>query len=116
MRSPVAVFARVCELGESMGWENITMDPGCKEHQIDSDWWFALNPHRHPEACSRGMEVPSMQIYFEWKGLPAGFVGYMGGTLICSRRVNEDTLMAALDAAIARVEKGDPNGCAAIKN
>lgn len=107
------LFDRACLLGMALGWENIGLQPGCQEHQIDENWWFAINPHDQSIACSHGVFVPAYHAYFEWKGVTAGFVSIGGGMLACGREANEGSLLAAIDRALERSE-GDPIGKATI--
>jgi hypothetical protein len=105
MTEPVSLlFARVCDLGIALGWENISLDAGCKEHDIDEHWWFAINPHGERTKCSKGAEVPPYSIYFQFNGWPAGVIDAGGGVLAAGKLANEDTLIAAIDAAIERQE------------
>lgn len=110
MSDVVAVFGRACELAMAEGAENINLDAGCHELQVDADWWLAINPHEKPRRCSRGAMVKPFQIYFEWRGWPAGFVSSSGGMLTCGKEINEANLLAALARAIAgkTKSKGDP--------
>lgn len=96
------VFERVCALGMALGWENISLEPGCREHQIDSNWWFAINPHQETTPCSRGAKIPACQVYFEWKGWPAGMVSTGGGMMACGTAANEASLIEAIEEAIRR--------------
>jgi hypothetical protein len=107
-----AIFARTCELGIALGWENISLDPGCVEHRVDDDWWFAINPHGETttqyvgaEGGPRPVKIPPYSIYFEFNGWPAGVCAWGGGVIAAGRLANEETLMAALDAAIEREGK-----------
>jgi hypothetical protein len=107
----VAVFGRACELAMENGGENINLDAGCHEVSIDADWWLAINPHDRPRQCSRGATIKPFQIYFEWRGWPAGFVSSSGGLIISGKEVSEANLLAALERAIGRGKnksKGDP--------
>jgi hypothetical protein len=106
MTGVIAVFGRACELGMALGWENISMDEGCRELQVDVHWWFAINPHKEPTRSSRGVMVQPQQIYFEWNGFPAGMVSSIGGILVQGELANETTLLEALDLAIAHGQKG----------
>lgn len=97
------VFCLACELGMALGWENISLEPGCREYQIDANWWMAINPHRAACVSSKGASVPGLGIWFEWNGWPAGVVSPGGGLMACGSAANVDTLIAAIKAAIERV-------------
>lgn len=97
------VFALACELGAAHGWENITMQDGCQELDVDGHWWFAINPHPHPTRCSRGYKmIPAGTIYFQFNGWPAGIVTSAGGLVACGQAANEETLIDALETAIRK--------------
>lgn len=95
------VFTLTCELGIALGWDNISLEPGCQEHAIDDHWWFAINPHNEPTPCSRGAIAAPQSIYFEFNGSPAGFVSHDGGLLAAGAIANEEALARALMQAIA---------------
>lgn len=99
------VFERVCALGIAMGWENINSQPGCVEHQVDPQWWFAINPHGEPTECSSGAKVPAYAIYLQFNGWPAGVVTANGGLMAAGGLANEERLIDALNVAIEKVEK-----------
>jgi hypothetical protein len=103
-----AIFEKTCELGMALGWENISLSPGCQEHQVDAHWWFAINPHDVPVSCSKGgSKVPARCIYFQFNGWPAGVVSVQGGLLVTGGLANEETLLAVLEQAIEKA--GQPN-------
>lgn len=97
------LFALTCELGGALGWENISMQRGCQEHTIDAQWWFAINPHDEPNRCSRGAKVPPQSIYYEFNGWPAGCVTSSGGLLAAGKGANEESLTAAIEAALEQM-------------
>lgn len=102
------VFSRTCELAIALGYQRINELPGCLEHQVDDQWWFAINAHRVPGACSRCADIPAFTIYFQFNGWPAGMVNADGGTLCAGSLANEHCLIEALHAAIAKAETGSP--------
>lgn len=102
--SPPAVFIRICDLGIALGWDNISTLPGCQEYQIDSEWWFAINPHGEVTRSSQGARIPPNSIYFKFNGWPAGIVSSHGGMMAAGGLANEDRLLAAIEAAIKRLE------------
>lgn len=98
------VFKKVCELGIALGWKSIKDRLGCVEHQVDDEWWFAINPHGDVTECSKGVHVPPWHIYIQFNGWPFGLVNEYEGMCGAGRLANESTLVAALDAAIGRVK------------
>jgi hypothetical protein len=96
------IFEKACELAAALGWENISLSPGCTEHQIDEHWWFAINPHHEPTLCSRSRNrVPPNCIYFECDGSPEGIVSLDGGLLVA----DVDTLLGVLEQAIEKLPR-----------
>jgi hypothetical protein len=98
------IFAKAVEFGLALGWRDISSQPGCHEHQIDEQWWFAINPHGKTTKSSVGADVPAYGIYFEFNGWPAGFCDAHDGFLAAGSVANEDTLIAALDAATEKLK------------
>ena len=98
-----AVFLKVGELCYSLGLRNIKDQPGCAEHKIDEQWWFAINPHDEPAECSTGTTVPPLSVYFQFNGWPFGVVGPGGGMMGAGAAANEEKLLLALDHAIAEL-------------
>jgi len=74
--------------------------------KIDDTWSVAVNGH---DTEKDG--VPAFHASIEYNGWPAGIVGVHGGIVCAGECANENTLIAALDAAIASAstvaEKGE---------
>lgn len=92
-------FAEVCGLALRLGARSIKDLPGCWEHQIDAQWWVALNGHNEPIKCSSGVEVPPYTMYVMYNGWPAGLISPAGGTMAAGAAANEDTFIAVVKAA-----------------
>lgn len=97
-------FSKACDLAIALGHSDINKLPGCLELQVDEQWWLAINAHREDTPCSENTSVPPMCVYFMFNGWPAGIVNAGGGCLAAGAAANEDALIAALDAAIAKAE------------
>jgi hypothetical protein len=94
----------IVNLASVLGVANVTMLPGCWEHQVDSQWWFALNGKTTPTKCSKGITVPPFHFYVEFNGWPAGIFHITGsGEFAAGTAANEDTFIAAVDAAAKAV-------------
>ena len=89
-------FGKVAELAGALGVQGINTLSGCWDHQVDEYWLIKVNGHR--ETIDR-IQPYEMMIWFN--GLPAGIVHPIrGGVIAAGELVNEDTFIAALDAAI----------------
>ena len=95
-----AAYAKVGELAQALGVRNINELEGCWEHQINDQWWIAVNGHKAEVRCSKGGRVPSFECYVEFNGWPAGVIGLDGGLIAAGDEANEDALIAALQIAI----------------
>lgn len=102
-RVTVAMSA-VVELTHALSVRDINQLVGCWERQVDAQWWIALNGHRAPVFCSKGIEVMPFTCYVEYNGWPAGFIDAGGGILAAAATANEDMFIAACQAA-AKAEK-----------
>ena len=97
-------FATIVALAERLGVKRINELPSCWEHQIDEQWWVAINAHQQEIACSTGAPVPPFHAYVTFNEWPAGLFSPRGGTIVTGEAANEATLIAAVNAAIARLE------------
>ena len=89
-------FSKVAELALALGVEKINILPGCWEHQVDQHWLIKVNGHEEP---INGIKPYEMMVWYnDW---PAGIVHPVhGGVIAAGTLANEDTFIAALDAAI----------------
>ena len=95
MQLPVCLL-KIADLALALGVESYNTLPGCWEHQMDEHWFIKINGHK--EAID-GIGPSWMIVWFN--GWPAGNVHpVLGGVIAKSKSVNEDTFIAALDAAI----------------
>ena len=89
-------FYKVAELALALGVEKINTLPGCWEHQVDEHWRIKVNAREEPIDDIKPYE---MIVWFN--GWPAGIVHPVhGGVIAAGALANEDTFIAALDAAI----------------
>lgn len=93
---------RVAELATALGVRAIHRLPGCWEYQIDEQWWIAINGHDEPVTCSTGARVDPFHIFVTYNGWPAGILTPFAGTLAAGAAANEETFIAAIEAAIRR--------------
>ena len=99
---PLAI-CKLAQLGGALGVTKITELPGCWEHKIDDEWEIAFNGHDEATASSlSSVPVPPMSVYIQYNGWPAGVVGFLGGVIAASEGANEETFLAAIEAAIKR--------------
>jgi len=92
----------IAQLAIALGVAPINTFEGCWEYQVDEQWWIACNAHPEPKGCSRGPKVPPFHTYIEYNGWPAGLMTPYGGTIAAGEGANEDTLVAALAAAVEK--------------
>ncbi len=94
-------FSLIIELATARGFLSIKDLLGCCEFEVDDHWWVAINGKEGDAECSRGAMVPRFHAYVEFNGWPAGLVSFQGGTIAYGEAANEDTFIAALEAALA---------------
>jgi hypothetical protein len=97
------VLVKASGLMLALGFRNICNLTGCAEHQIDENWWIAVNGHREPTKCSKGATVPPFSVFVFWNDFPAGVVDAGGGAIIGTGD-GEEKLIAAIDEATRRAE------------
>lgn len=97
-------FMVVVQLGLALGKRDMSKLPGCWEHQVDEQWWIALNPHDGNEKCSTGAAVPGFSIYIRFNEWPAGLIDPRSGVIAAGAAANEDSFIAAVQAATAKAE------------
>lgn len=101
---PLSVaFCEIVEWSQALGAERINQLAGCWEGAVDEQWWIAINGHNEDTECSRGAKVPPFSAYVEFNRWPAGFLNPYSGTLAAGELANEDTLIAALQAARGQI-------------
>jgi hypothetical protein len=92
-------FIAVVDLTEKHGAHNLAARPGCAELQVDENWWIALNGHREPIECSKGLEVPPFHCGVFWREWPLGFVHPYGGEMLLHPEATEDRFIEDVRAA-----------------
>jgi hypothetical protein len=97
-------FALVAELAHVSGVAAINRLPGCWEVEVGG-WWLAVNGHRTPTGCSRGVEVPPLSAYVERGVFMAGILDPLGGVMVGWDGATENGLIAALRSAITAAKK-----------
>jgi hypothetical protein len=91
-------FFAIVARAERDGVKSICDLPGCWELTAGA-WWVAVNGHREPTKCSRGVEVPGFHAYVEFNGWPAGIFSPHGtGEFVVSADANAAAFIAALEA------------------
>ena len=103
-------FIRIAELASALGVRQIKNTPGCWEHQIDETWRVAVNPHREQQEIPArdghmGASIPHAHAAVWYYGWLAGLLSPAGGPIAAGDGANEETLIAALEAAIRRAGK-----------
>lgn len=101
MNEPPILRAMGCVviLADSLGVRGMNALPGCWEHQIDEQWWIALNAHGHPVKCSRDIEVQGFTCYVEFNGWPAGTFTPFEGVIAAGAAANEQAFCEACERA-----------------
>jgi hypothetical protein len=92
-------FLEIAQLARRLGVEKINQLPGCWEHQIDKQWWVAVNAKAEAVTCSHGPDVPRFSAYVECNGWPAGLINPVEGVFAAGAFMNEDSFIDALKAA-----------------
>ena len=108
-------FVRVIELAGAVGAPlPLSSLPNCWEHQVDADWWIAVNAHNgdrpaySPQHVGHPMDVPAFSCHIEYRGWPAGVISPLAGVMAAGSGANEDTFIAAVEAAIATAKARQP--------
>jgi hypothetical protein len=89
----------VCDLALSLGFRDLNKRDDCWEHQIDANWWVAVNGRKEPTKCSHGLTVHPYQCYIEFNGFPAGIIDPYDGIIAAGDAANEDSFIEAVKAA-----------------
>lgn len=96
-------YAEVVKLAAALGVRDLPSLDGCWEHQVDAQWWIAMNGHDDPVTCSKGCVVQPMEICVVWHGWPAGSIGPFDGGMfqVEPPEPGEVTFIRAVKAAAA---------------
>jgi len=92
-------FVRMAELAGALGVSRINELPGCWEHQVDAKWWISVNGSKDLRRNSDGIELSPFSMAVKFNGWPAGIIDLAGGVIAAGECANEDTFIAALQAA-----------------
>lgn len=104
-----ALFVLIAGLASALSVQRINELPGCWEHQVNSQWWFAVNGHDGPIKCSNSEEpVQPFHCYVTYNGRPAGVFNPYNGVIAAGEGANEDTFAEALESAIANAKADAP--------
>jgi hypothetical protein len=103
-------FAMIAELGSALGVRDVNKLPGCWEHQVDEQWWIALNGHRETIKDSHGSDVMPFHAVIEFNGWPAGIISPAGGIIAAGSCANESTFIGALREAAAKASQHGGDG------
>jgi hypothetical protein len=105
-------FMAIAELAIALGASPFNKFPGCWEHQVDDQWWVAVNGHREKKQCrheggmsATGADVSPFNAYVEYNGWCAGVISPCGGAFADGSCANEDEFIAALKAATERARR-----------
>jgi hypothetical protein len=103
---PQDAAGAIAMLADALGVRDICNLPGCWEHQVDEQWWIAVNGRRSPSKPSRGpTPIEPFHVYVEFKGWPAALFRIGGdGTFAAGTAANEDTFVAACVAAARKAK------------
>lgn len=94
-------FMVVAELFGALGVTDARNVEGCIEHQINDQWFVALNGHSEPCVCSKSnIPVEPFTIYVEFNGWPAGVLNPYDGCIAAGELANETTFIAAVKESI----------------
>jgi len=104
------MFAKVCDLATALGVSQINKLPGAWVQTIDEHWIVALNGHNEdlevtPAGTMGVSELPFGHMAVWFNGWLAGLFTINGGEFAAGSAANEDTFIAALEAAILRAAR-----------
>jgi len=98
-RSISNVFNAIVDLALTLGVRSIKDLPACWEHQVDDEWFIAINGHDTEQRTTNGNRVLPFHCYIEYNGWPAGLITPYDGVIAAGSRANEDSFLAALESA-----------------
>lgn len=94
-------FAALVALAGALDAMPMNRHEGCWELEIDEHWWLAVNGHRQPLECSRGVAVAPFACYVEFNGFPAGIIDAGGGSFAAGSLANLDAMVEAMERRTA---------------
>lgn len=109
---PLSVAAgKIAELAVLLDAAPMLKHSGAWIHQVDEHWKVAVNGHRHVVAvpatadCMGVGELKPFEFAIFFNGWLAGIFDSFGGIFVFGGEANEDSFIAAMDAAIAKGKK-----------
>lgn len=98
-------FALVLALANALGVSHINELPACWEHQVDEQWWIAVNGHPFaqkatPPDAPAPLDVPPFHCVVTYNGWPAGLFDPRGGIIAAGDGANEFAFSEALRRVI----------------
>lgn len=93
---------KLADLAIALDAAPLNKHKGCWEHDIDQRWSVYWNGHGEPQKSSRGVQVPAFTCAVHYNGWPAGLINPYGGIIAAGEAANENTFIAAIEAALAR--------------
>lgn len=99
---------KIAELSRALGMETISNLTTAWEHQVDEKWKVAVNGQKETVTVDK-LKIPPFHFAVWYNGWPAGLMSPFDGTFAAGSEANEDTFIAALDAAIERAKADNDN-------
>ncbi len=102
-------FSKVVEFTAALGVKNISELPGCWTHELDQHWHIAVNGHTQgvkaqPTRDDMEVEIDPFCCGVWWNGWYAGTISPVDGVIAAGSAANEDTFIAAVQAAITKAQ------------
>lgn len=108
-------FVKVVDLCLALGYENIAARPDALVLKIDDNWTIAMHGHKEPmdvpegKGCMGIKGLPGCAVAIWWNGWIAGMVNAGDGAIAFGEMANEDTFIAAVEAATAKAKEAKKN-------
>lgn len=102
IRQVTELFARFCDLCIARNMAPLNEADGCVHVDIDSRWHISFNSHQTNHPSRDGFELEPFHGAVTFNGWPAGIFTPISGTIAAGESANENALIAAIDAAIAK--------------
>lgn len=100
-------FDKLAQLAIKLGAHPLTKHPNGWAHKIDEHWFVHIAGSKDVKSAggqntAPPVNVPAYHAYVEFNGWPAGFINPYGGVIAAGAAANEDSFIAAIDAALAK--------------
>ena len=100
----VEAFYILAKLCEALDEAPLNKHNDCWECVIDKSWKIAVNGHQEPKKCSlTDIPIDPFHCYVEYNGWPVGILNPYGGTIVASKRANENTFIEAVRERIRQL-------------